>query len=570
MNRLPGNRTTVKFNPAPRLATSVGNGEFDALARGFFDWSMARNPHVATYLGLHQFDDRLPEGSREAARAEIEGWRKYRERFAALEPRDLSGSRPLDRELTLFLLDLWIYEGDVIRLWEAIPEAPEVLGNSLLPLLVRDFAPLGERLRSITERLRAAPRYLEESRGRIVRPVRLWGEMALESAQALPSFLATIEGEASAKLGSQEIATLRDARQATEEALGNYGRWLRTGVIERGSEKHIVGPEAFRRLLELRGIDLGPEELRALGLRYLEESKEELKRVSQRIDLHASVEEVRDRLRADHPPTFEATLEEIRSIAREARDFLQSHRLVTLPSKEELLVLPTPSFLRHILPFAAYFSPGRWEPKQQGIYVATPPTGGATGGKHNRAALRNIVVHEGYPGHHLQQVCANLNPSLPRQLVRGKANAEMVEGWAHYCEAMMREQGFDRSPQGHFMQATDMIWRACRVIIDVDLHMGRMNLGEAAEFLVKEAGMDPASAVGEVKRYTQNPTYQLSYLLGKHMIKGLRDEVSARMGQRYSDRFFHDTVLYSGSLPLVLLRKAFEDKMGVFEEELPE
>ncbi len=568
-NRPSGKRATKNLNPTVRLANPMGNGEFDGLAREFFDWTMEKNPHLATNLGLHQFDGRLPDGSRGAAIAEIEGWTKYRQRFAALDPEDLSGSRPLDRELALFLLDLWVYQGKELRLWEAIPAAPEVLGSALLPLLVRDSAPLAERMSSITERLRGAPKFLEESKGRIRRPVRLWGEMAFESATALPSLLATIEESTAAKLEGPSSEAFEDARRAAEEALVDHARWLQSEVVERGSEENTIGSEAFHRLLELRHIDMNPEELRALGLRYLQESQEELRRIAGQIDPKATVEEVKERLRSDHPPTFEAVLDENRRATVQAREFVQRHLLATLPRAEELMVIATPGFLRHVLPFAAYFGPGRWEAKQQGLFMVTPPVGQARGGQ-GRAALRNTAVHEGYPGHHLQQVCANLNPSLIRQLVGDLANPEVVEGWAHYCEEMMREKGFDASPEGRFVQVADVIWRACRVLIDVELHSGRMGFDGAVELLVREAGMSRDSAVGEVKRYTQNPTYQLSYLLGKHMIKGLQDEVKARLGPRYSDRFFHDTILYSGGLPMVLLRRVLEDKMGVFEEALPE
>lgn len=546
----------------------MGDGEFDALAREFFDWTMEANPHLATHLGLHGYDGRLPDGSRGAALAEIEGWREYRERFRALDPSDLSGSRPLDRELALFLLDLWIYEGEELRLWEAIPAAPGILGSSLLPLVARDFAPLGERMARVAERLRAAPGFLEASKGRIVRPVRPWGEVALEVARALPPFLEAIEAQA-AGIGGPAREALRDARRAAEEALADYARWLEAEVIARGSGSLAIGEEAFRRLLRLRGIDMDLEELRALGMGYLRGFREELRELARGIDPGATVEEVRARLRADRPPSPGVALEEARRVALEAREFLRARGLATLPPSEELLVLETPAFLRPLLPFAAYLGPGRWEGRQRGLLMVTPPAGDGGWGRHGRWSLRPTALHEGYPGHHLQRVCANLNPSLLRQLAWGLASAEVVEGWAHYAEGMMSEEGFDGGPEARFARADDGLWRACRVLIDVDLHSGRLDLEGAVELLVREAGMDRASAAAEVRRHAQTPTYPLSYLLGRHMIVALREEVRARLGRRYTDRFFHDTILYSGALPLALLRRAFEDKVGVFEEELP-
>ncbi len=141
-----------------------------------------------------------------------------------------------------------------------------------------------------------------------------------------------------------------------------------------------------------------------------------------------------------------------------------------------------------------------------------------------------------------------------------------MEGWAHYCEDMMQEVGFNTSDEVRFIQLLDIIWRAWRIIIDVDLHCGKMTFDEAVDALVREAGMEKPSAVAEVKRYTQYPGYQLSYLLGKHLIKELREEVEGRMGDNFSLGFFHDTILYAGSIPFHLLRRAVEAKLAKLEE----
>ena len=174
------------------------------------------------------------------------------------------------------------------------------------------------------------------------------------------------------------------------------------------------------------------------------------------------------------------------------------------------------------------------------------------------AGVRNTAVHEGYPGHHLQLTCAALNPSHARIL--GDAT-ETTEGWAHYCEDMMKEAGFSADPKTKFVQMTDQIWRACRIIIDIDLHTGKMGFDEAVDFLVRESGMERPGAIAEVKRYTYWPAYQLSYLLGKHLIGKLRTDVKKGLGRRYSDKLFHDTILYAGSLPMKYIRELFEYKV---------
>lgn len=154
--------------------------------------------------------------------------------------------------------------------------------------------------------------------------------------------------------------------------------------------------------------------------------------------------------------------------------------------------------------------------------------------------------------------CATMNPSYARIL--GGAT-ETIEGWAMYCEEMMKETGFSADAKTKFVQLTDQIWRACRIVIDIDLHTGRMGFDEAVDFLVKESGMERPGAIAEVKRYTYTPAYQLSYLFGKHRILELRKRVKKRLGKRYSNKFFHDAILYSGSLPMKYIEEVVDHKM---------
>jgi uncharacterized protein (DUF885 family) len=203
--------------------------------------------------------------------------------------------------------------------------------------------------------------------------------------------------------------------------------------------------------------------------------------------------------------------------------------------------------------------PGKFDSKQIGIYIVTRPSDVRNLGKHlNYPSIVNTAVHEGFPGHFLQMAVSNRG-SFVRLLAGG---TETIEGWAHYCEEMMMEHGFNRSPEVRFVQVNDAIWRAVRIIVDVKLSRGEMSFDEAVDMLMKEAGMSREAAVAEVRRYTLTPGYQLSYLLGKHMILKLRDEVKKKMGNKFSERFFHDTVAANGELPIFLLRKVFDLKLA--------
>jgi uncharacterized protein (DUF885 family) len=180
-------------------------------------------------------------------------------------------------------------------------------------------------------------------------------------------------------------------------------------------------------------------------------------------------------------------------------------------------------------------------------------------GKHmNYANITVIAVHEGFPGHFLQGTVTNRG-SFVHLFANG---IETAEGWAHYCEDMMTEHGFIKGYESQFMKVNNAIWRAGRIIVDVKLSRGEMSFDEAVDLLMREAGMSREGAEAEVLRYTMFPTYALSYLLGKHLILKLRDEVKKRMGERFSERFFHDAMAANGQLPFVLLKEVFDLKLN--------
>jgi uncharacterized protein (DUF885 family) len=225
-----------------------------------------------------------------------------------------------------------------------------------------------------------------------------------------------------------------------------------------------------------------------------------------------------------------------------------------VPDDERIDVVPTPEYLRNVVPFAAYFEPAALDADPKGIYIVTPSVGRDPNAmrEHNYASISNTSIHEAYPGHHLQLDTARRNGSLTRLLTDAP---EFVEGWGMYSELMMREHGFDDAPEFRVIMHTDAIWRACRIILDIRLHRGEISVEEATDFLVEQTNFQRANARAEVQWYTYRPTYPLSYLLGRTLLLGLRSDEQARLGDRFSLKGFHDTLLRNGSLPISFHRR---------------
>jgi len=535
------------------------DSDVGVFARDLLDWYAEFSPPFATQLGIHEYDHLLPDGTYAARITERRKVREFLRRLERIDPARLSPSRRIDYGVLRNALRLYAFYGEEFPTWRSFPDGPENAAEALFPLFMRDFAPLSKRLESITARLEATPRYVEDTKGRVKEPVKIWCEIGLESTEHVPGFYQGIEAAGREILPSADAGRLREAVAKATEAAAGYGRWIRKTLLPKAKPKFGLGATNFRKLVRLRELGLTVDEVYAIGKKYLRESKKELARLAGEIKPGATLEEAREIVKSDHPPDFDGAVAYTAQAMEDSKRFVLERRLASIPPNEELKVSETPEYLRHLIPFAAYNSPARFEPRQQGIYIVTTyPDKPEMLREFGYAHVRNTAIHEGYPGHHLQLTCANLNPSLARAF--GHA-VETIEGWAHYCEDMMKGAGFSADPATKFVQVTDQIWRACRILIDVDLHTGRMTFDEAVEFLVRESGMERRGAVAEVKRYTFNPGYQLSYLVGKHLIQQLKKDVKRGLGEDYSDRLFHDTFLYAGSLPMKYMRQVFDQKI---------
>jgi hypothetical protein len=497
---------------------------------------MELRPVEATYHGLHQHDHRMPEGSAAAAEAEL-ALLSSLDAELAREEQDLEG------EIARYYVGLARFQAEEMRLWSRFPDGPDQIGTGIFLLFARDFAPLEERLQPIAARLEAIPRYLAASRERLSEPVELWTRIAAESARALPHLYGSVVEAAPDGPLKRRLAS---AAEAATEATEGFAAWLEENALPRSTPDWALGEEKLQRLLALRRLPDPPDTIRALGEGYLAQFKEERAELLARHWPGRPLEEVNRLVRSQHAASFEAALAEYRDVIAEARRFVLDARLASLPGAEELRVEPTPGFLRPVIPFAAYEPPARFETHQLGIYLVTPQQGHL--GEHNHAAIVNTSVHEAYPGHHLQFACANQHPSLAR-LLSAEYATELVEGWAHYCEQLMYEQGFAAGPEVRFVQLNDLIWRACRIVLDVDLSRGRIGADEAVATLVDEVAMDRGAAAAEVRRYTYTPGYQLSYLYGRHLLGKLREGRQRAEGKDFELRAFHDRLLYGGALP---------------------
>jgi uncharacterized protein (DUF885 family) len=535
--------------------------KFEELKKDTIDKFFELNPHFASFMGLHDpYDYMLPNG--DTARF-LENHKILEDCVNRMEKTveydSLNDANKVDWRVLEDALEFSKFDLNEVRSFERNPDAFDEVGGVFFAMITRDYAPLEKRVDAIVARLEKLPKYLEEFRSRFEKskPVRLWTEVAIESAQQIPGLFQFIVAASKGKISEGTHGKLVKTAMSLMQPFQEHVKWLQS-LKSKTTDDWALGKEKFEKLIQLRKLGMTSEEIYQLGVKYLKELKEERTRITAKLAPGKSVEEVVKTIEEDAPETFEEALEATRKAMMEAKQFVMKNNIATVYEEDKLIVEETPAFIAPLIPFAAMMMPSRFDKPMIGIYVVTRPKDIKNLGNHlNYPGVRNTAVHEAFPGHFLQGTVSNRS-SLVHILAQG---TETTEGWAHYCEQMMMERGFVTSLESKLIQINDGIWRAVRIIVDVKLSRGEMNVDEAINMLVKETGMSKEGAVAEVRRYTQTPGYALSYLLGKHLILQLREDVKQKAGAKYNEKFFHDTITANGYLPISLLRKVFDQEI---------
>jgi hypothetical protein len=525
----------------------------DDLCRSYLDLKYHFDPAAASAAGLVAQDSRLGRFDAEATREHLAALRSLTGAVEELEPDELN--EEIDRtallgemRTTVFRLE---YERPHIRnpaFWLSH------LLQGLYTLLARHGDDLPSRIPAVIARLEAAPAFLDSASATIDEPPSVFVDTALSmlggGGQLVAEMVAVFAGVAPELSGQ-----LKTAGQATLQALVAFGAALRDEV-EPAVDPHAfaIGEEQFaRRLHHEHALMAGPPELWRYGLHLQEEVTEEIVALAGRLDSRPW-REVVDELRNEAPPA-DRLLAAYRDEIDRAVNWVLEHDLVTAP-EAPLEVVPTPAFLASLVPFAAYEPPPLYLPDRTGRFYVTapdltlPPEVVAQQRRgHSTHGMPAMVVHEAYPGHHLQLVTAQ---DLPSEVRRHIWSPIMVEGWALYSEQLMEETGYYCTDQARLFRLVNLLWRAVRVVLDVGLHTRGMSPTEAVDYMVEHLPIERSSAEAEVRRYCAWPTYQLCYAVGRRELLRLRDEYREREGSAYRARRFHDEVMGYGGLPVSL------------------
>jgi uncharacterized protein (DUF885 family) len=554
----------------PPGATAAGSGDaaLTTVATAVLEDLYARNPVLATDLGIHKYDDKLRDYSAAAYAAEVEAARGFKARLEAIDPATLSPGPQLDREQLLHGLDSLILQDEVIRGWEKDPDQYSGgLTNTAYTMIKREFAPSETRLKLLTTRLQAMPAVLAEARKNLKNPPKIYTEIAIEQLDGNREFFRSAVVEAFAGVKDPALkAAFKTANDAVIAALGEYKTWLQNDLLKQSNGDFAYGADTYRkRLLADEMIDTPLDQLLAVAEADLKKNQAAFAETAKLIDAKKAPLEVLAGLQADHPPASKllaTTQGELDALAA----FLTEHHVITIPAAAPARVKETPPFMRATTS-ASMDIPGPFEKvATEAYYNMTLPDPKWPAAEQNEfmtqwyyASITNVSVHEVWPGHYLQFLYAKSFPSDVRKVFGAATNSE---GWAHYAEQMVLDEGWHKDDLRYRLaQIQDALLRDVRFIVGIKLHTQGMTIAQAEEMFVKEGYQPKPVARSETKRGTSDATYGY-YTMGKLMILKLRDDYRAKLGPKFTLQDFHDTFIKLGPLPLPLIRKAMLGEPG--------
>jgi len=545
------------------LSREEAKDRFSKLVSDYFDEAYAFEPTLGTVTGFHQFDRTLEDFSAARVAGHVQKLQGMLDRAVALWTERVA--LPYDDLIDLEALeshiraDLLEWEKMGFRLQNPMTYS-RIPGEGIDALLKRDFAPAADRLKSITARLRSVPAVYAAGKANVKTPPKEWTDLALLMANGTLGFLQeSVSTWAKEAAGGDGLA-LADFNRANTTAYAATQDWihfLEKELKPRSTGSWAIGPAFFAEKLQTEEMVSEPlEALLAKGEAQLKADNEAAVQTAQLIDRRMSVAQVMAAMQSDHP-TAKDLLPAVRRSLEGVRQFVVSKNLVSFPSEVRPIVEPTPPYARNGS-FASLDAPGPYETKATQSYYYVTPTEETWNStqieEHLRAYAGPILamtdVHEAYPGHFLQALWM---PNVSTKVRKLLAAATNVEGWAHYTEQMVVEEGFaDSDPRIKLAQLEEALLRDCRFVVGIQLHTTTLTVEQGAERFVKECFQTPANAYQEARRGTYDPTY-LYYTYGKLQIYELRREYLSQKGGTL--REFHDAFLAQGVLPIRLVRK---------------
>jgi uncharacterized protein (DUF885 family) len=570
---LAQNKAAQAGAPARTVTVSAPDNINELENRYFDEYYFRFNPTAGTQAGFHQYDDQLEDYSRASIDRQIAALKKFNEEYSR-------GYTQIGGDAYQVWIDRTLVQNDInsrlltlenIRPWEKNPDTySSNVTDSIFVIMSRTFAPPEQRLKSVIAREKQIPAVFQAARQNLKNPPPIYVDVALEQIPGIVAFFQKDVPEAFKDV--KDPALLKEfqaSNQKVMDELKSYQQWLEKDLKPRAHGDFRLGADNYRKkLLYDEDVDIPLERLLEIGMANLRQNQQAFKETAAKIDPSKTPQQILEELEKDHP-ALDKLLQTFRDTLGGLKDYLEQHHIVKVPSEVLPIVEETPPFAR-ALTFASMDTPGPYEKvAKEAFFNVTLPESTWSAKEveehmagFNRGTVISTAVHEVYPGHYIQFLWVPYAPSKVRKLLGCSSNAE---GWAHYSEQMMLDEGYGRTPgtdidhdtaflKLRLGQLQDALLRNARFIVGIQMHTGKMTFEQGVEFFEKEGYQSHMNGLRETKRGTSDPTY-LYYTLGKLEILKLRGDYKKKMGDKFSLQDFHNEFLKQGFPPVKLIRK---------------
>ena len=523
-------------------------------------WLQA-NPSIATGAGVHDYDAMLEDYSAAAIQAREAELARTLDRLQRL--RGMTADEMIDGEIIRSAIRAELLETQEVQSWKRNPMMyVGTPGGAIDGLMKRDFAPKKKRLELVVSRLVEVPRMMASMKANVTNPPREFTDLAIRMASGSVGFYkesVAVWAKDAADGDPRLLGWFGKANGEAIAAMEDAAKWLKADLLPRSKGSYAIGAELFAKKLKYEEmVDTSLDRLLAIGEANLEKDYKAFVETARLINPKQTPAQVMADISNDHPTEVDlipATRQTLAGI----RQFLVDKKIIDLPNARFPKVEETPPYARSGS-FASMDTPGAYETKAtEAFYYVTPPEK-EWDAKHkeehlrlyNKPVMDIITVHEVFPGHFTQFIFASQFPTKTRKLYSSSSNAE---GWAHYAEQMMVEEGFGNGdPKLKLAQLSEALLRDCRYVVGIQLHTQGMTVAEGAKVFVEKGFQEPANAYEESRRGAYNPTY-LYYTLGKLQVYKLREDYRKAKGSAFNLARFHADFVKQGAIPIKLIRR---------------
>jgi hypothetical protein len=548
---------------------SQASQQWTQVANGFIEDYFRDQPFFAAQSGRHEFDGQLPDLSAHGLKRQISRLHDARTQIAAVDPAPLEPNERFDREYLLAVIDRDLFWLEKARYPFTNPYW--YIGNVDPDMyLSRDYAPLETRMRAYIKYAQGIPKMVTDIQANLVGPLpKTYVELGIADFGGFAEFYTKDVTPVFASVSNPELQkALADADANAAVAMTGLKNYL-IGLRKTANDKFPLGKELFAEMMkDTERVDLPVEQIEAAGRADLKRNTEALKAECDTYLPKGSLAACIAKMSADKPPG--GPVEAARLQLVELKKFVREHDIVSIPSEDQALVAEAPAYNRSNSAFIQV--PGPYDHGVASIYNIAPPDPQWSKAEQaayipGQATLLFTSVHEVWPGHFLQFLHSNADPDKLEALWVGYAFAE---GWAHYCEEMMYDEGLGKGdPEKHIGQLTDALLRDVRLLSAIGMHTAGMTVAESEKMFKEQAFQDPGNARQQAARGSYDPAY-LNYTLGKLMIRKLKSDWIAKTangGTAGADEKkllhdFHDQFLAHGGPPIPLLRTLMMGEPG--------